>query len=194
MVSLVDVWSSRDSGTPIREPVDRQESGRQDGCRQKGGCQVDQGVGQVGESGSSCWLCAVGVGNKISCCTAVIQALMPLAPGYGETPLPHDELAALRPDIVGILDALVTRAAVYDLEQGVQDQLSEELMTAAIEGSLLLDELLSDHFIRDLHLRLYADIWVWAGRLRQCEVRRARRGGTGSSVHRRKWPYDKTSR
>lgn len=32
-------------------------------------------------------------------------------------------------------------------------------MTAAIEGSLLLEELLSDHFIRDLHLRLYGDIW-----------------------------------
>lgn len=95
---------------------------------------------------------------------------MPLAPGYGGTPLPHDEFASLRPSIVGILDAPVTRAAVYDLEQGVQDQVSEELMTAAIEGSLLLDELLSDHFIRDLHLRLYGDIWVWAGRLRQPEV------------------------
>lgn len=95
---------------------------------------------------------------------------MPLASGYGETPLPHGELAALRPSIVGILDAPVTRVAVYDPEQGVQDQVSEELIAAAVEGSLLLDELLSDHFVRDLHMRLYGDIWVWAGRLRQREV------------------------
>lgn len=95
---------------------------------------------------------------------------MPLGPGYGETPLPHDELAALNPGIVEILDTPITRVAVYDLEQGVQDQVSEELLTAAIDGSLLLDELLSDYFVRDLHTRLYGDIWVWAGRLRQHEV------------------------
>lgn len=95
---------------------------------------------------------------------------MPLAPGYGETPLPHDELTALRHSVLDVLDAPITRSAVYDLEQGIQDQVAEELITAAIEGSLLLDELLSDHFVRDLHLRLYGDVWVWAGRFRQYEV------------------------
>lgn len=95
---------------------------------------------------------------------------MPLAPGYGETPLPHDELTALNPIIVDILGVPITRAAVYDLEQGIQDQVSEELIAAAIEGSLVVDELLSDHFVRNLHLRLYGDVWVWAGRLRQHEV------------------------
>ncbi len=43
-------------------------------------------------------------------------------------------------------------------------------MPAAIEGSLPLDELLSDHFVRGLHTRLYGDIWAWAGRLRTIEV------------------------
>jgi fido (protein-threonine AMPylation protein) len=95
---------------------------------------------------------------------------MPLTPGYGETPLPHDELTALTPGVVEILDTPITKAAVYDLEQAVQDQVSEELLTAAIEGSLLLDELLSDYFVRGLHARLYGDIWLWAGRLRQHEV------------------------
>lgn len=76
----------------------------------------------------------------------------------------------MTPVIVDILDLPITRAAVYDLEQGIQDQVSEELIAAAIEGSLLLDELLGDHFVRDLHARLYGDIWVWAGRLRQHEV------------------------
>lgn len=51
---------------------------------------------------------------------------MPLTPGYGETPLPHDELTALTPSVVEILDKPITKAAVYDLEQGVQDQVSEE--------------------------------------------------------------------
>jgi len=95
---------------------------------------------------------------------------MPLTPGYGETPLPHDELTALIPGVVEILDKPITKAAVYDLEQGVQDQVSEELLTAAIEGSLPLNELLSEIFIRDLHTRLYGDIWIWAGRWRRREL------------------------
>ena len=35
---------------------------------------------------------------------------MPLTPGYGETPLPDDELAALLPDVVLMLGKPVTRA------------------------------------------------------------------------------------
>ncbi len=95
---------------------------------------------------------------------------MPPTPGYGETPLPEDELIALLPHVVEVLDKPISRADVYDLEQAVQEQVSEELLTAAFEGSLLLDDLLSDHFLRDLHARLYGDIWTWAGRWRQHEV------------------------
>ncbi|WP_370500245.1 hypothetical protein NWT09_31490 [Mycolicibacterium sp. jd] len=47
---------------------------------------------------------------------------MPLTPGYGETPPPHDELSALLPKIIKILGKPITRADVYDLEQGMQDQ------------------------------------------------------------------------
>ena len=49
---------------------------------------------------------------------------MPLTPGYGETPLPHDELTALLPHVVKVLEKPVSRAAVYDLEQAVQEQVS----------------------------------------------------------------------
>lgn len=94
---------------------------------------------------------------------------MPLTPGYGETPLPHDELDALLPKIVEVLDKPITRADVYDVEQGMQDQVVEELMPAALDGSLPLDELLNDHFVRDLHTRLFGPIWQWAGRRRQLE-------------------------
>lgn len=95
---------------------------------------------------------------------------MPLTPGYGETPLPHDELTALLPEVVEVLDKPVTRAAVYDLEQGLQDRLFDELMPSALDGSLPLNELLSDYFVRDLHARLFGPVWNWAGRWRRLEL------------------------
>ena len=79
---------------------------------------------------------------------------MPLAPGYGETPVPEDELATLLPDAVLMLGEPVTRAAVYDLEQGVQQQVAKVLLTAALGGELQLSELLTDYFLKDLHARL----------------------------------------
>jgi fido (protein-threonine AMPylation protein) len=95
---------------------------------------------------------------------------MSLTPGYGETPLPDDELEALLPHIVDLLGRPITKAAVYDLEQGVQEQVAEELLTAAIEGNLGLDELVNDYFLRNLHARLYRDIWTWAGVWRRHEL------------------------
>ncbi|MGK2853628.1 MAG: hypothetical protein ACSLE3_05885 [Microbacteriaceae bacterium] len=46
---------------------------------------------------------------------------MPLVPGYGETPVSGDELDALLPSARELLGAPITLAAVYDLEQAVQD-------------------------------------------------------------------------
>lgn len=95
---------------------------------------------------------------------------MPLTPGYGETPLPEDEVASLLPHVVEVLDKPINRADIYDLEQAVQVRVSEDLLPAAFAGSLDLDDLLSDYFLRDLHARLYCDIWTWAGRWRQHEA------------------------
>lgn len=95
---------------------------------------------------------------------------MSLTPGYGETPLPDDELEALLPRIAELLGTPITRAAVYDLEQGVQEQVTEELLTAALDGALGLEELLQDHFLRDLHARLYSEIWTWGGAWRRREL------------------------
>ena len=39
-----------------------------------------------------------------------------------------------------------------------------------VDGALSLDDLLVDHFLRDLHGMLYRDIWTWAGRLRTSEL------------------------
>lgn len=95
---------------------------------------------------------------------------MALTPEYGETPLPHDELSALLPDVVDLLGAPITRADIYDVEQGLQDLVFDEFMPSAVDGSLPLDELLTDHFVRNLHTRLFAPIWQWGGRQRQLEL------------------------
>lgn len=95
---------------------------------------------------------------------------MPLVPGYGETPVSGDELDALLPSARELLGAPITRAAVYDLEQAVQEQVVEEQVTAVLEGRVRLDALLTDSFLRDLHAQLYQDVWSWAGLLRKSEL------------------------
>ncbi|WP_194836078.1 Fic family protein [Nocardia sp. XZ_19_369] len=95
---------------------------------------------------------------------------MSLTSGYGETPVSADEADALLPNIRELLGEPVSKAAVYDLEQAIQEQASETLLTAVLDKTLTLDEMLSDYFLRDLHRRLYGDIWVWAGKFRMREL------------------------
>lgn len=95
---------------------------------------------------------------------------MTFAPGYGETPVPDDELDALLPEVRSLLSESITKAAVYDLEQAVQIEVAEELVIAVLGGSLGLDELVADSFLRNLHRRLYGEIWTWAGKFRRSEL------------------------
>ncbi|WP_022884987.1 Fic family protein [Glaciibacter superstes] len=95
---------------------------------------------------------------------------MPFAPGYGETPVPDDELGALLPAVREVLGEPLTKATVYDLEQAVQEEVAEVLLTSVLDGSLGLDDLLTDRFVRELHRRLYGDIWTWAGVFRKEEL------------------------
>lgn len=95
---------------------------------------------------------------------------MTLPPGYGETPVPDDEMQWLLPSIRQLLGEPVTKAAVYDLEQAVQSEAAEQLSADVLAGALPLDELLSDRFLRELHRQLYGDIWTWAGRYRLYEL------------------------
>lgn len=94
---------------------------------------------------------------------------MTISPGYGETPIDGDELDALLPSARELLGEPVTEAAGYDLEQAIQDQVAEELLSRVLAGELALDGLLTDHFVRDLHRCLYGDIWSWAGVFRKRE-------------------------
>ncbi|HEX7589398.1 MAG TPA: hypothetical protein VF362_00275, partial [Demequinaceae bacterium] len=58
------------------------------------------------------------------------------------------------------------KAALYDLEQAVEDEVISGLLTQVWDGSLGLDDVLSDGFLRELHGQMYGDIWTWAGRFR----------------------------
>lgn len=61
---------------------------------------------------------------------------MTLPPGYGQTPVDPDELGALLPGTRYLLGEPVTKAAVYDLEQAIQEEVAEGLMVEVISGSL----------------------------------------------------------
>ena len=95
---------------------------------------------------------------------------MTFPPGYGETPVPDDELQWLLPAIRELLGEPVSKAAVYDLEQEVQRGVTEELLTQIFDGDLGVNDLLSDRFVRELHAQLYKDIWSWAGAYRRREL------------------------
>ena len=71
---------------------------------------------------------------------------MPLRPGYGDTPLRDEELEALLPHIADLVEQPVSEAAIYDLEQGLQEQVTEVLLAAVLDGALVLDELVNAYF------------------------------------------------
>lgn len=95
---------------------------------------------------------------------------MSLSPGYGDTSIDSDELDALLPATKDLLGSEVTKAAVYDLEQAVPEDTAERLLTLVLDGPLTTDELLTDHFVRELHRSLYSEIWAWAGVFRKREL------------------------
>lgn len=95
---------------------------------------------------------------------------MSLTPGYGETPVDADETVALLEQARQLLGEPITKADVYDLEQGVQEVVATELVTVVLDGQLSLDDLLTDYFVRNLHQQLYGDIWTWAGLYRKREL------------------------
>ncbi len=91
-------------------------------------------------------------------------------PGYGETPISYEEAGALLLNVRELLGEPVLKSDVYDLEQSIEGEVREELTDEVLGGQRSLDDLLSDHFVRELHRRLYGDIWQWAGQLRTREI------------------------
>ena len=82
---------------------------------------------------------------------------MSLTPGYGETPVSDDELDALLPDARELVGEPVTKSAIYDLEQALQNEAAERALTSVLGGALTVADLLSDSFLRELHAQLYGE-------------------------------------
>ncbi len=95
---------------------------------------------------------------------------MGIKPGYGETPLEPDEADALTSQAREVFGVQPTKIDLYEAEQAIADEVSITLLAEVAEGTLNLDDLLTDAFLRNLHQRLYGELWTWAGRYRTREL------------------------
>lgn len=90
--------------------------------------------------------------------------------GYGETPLDPEEADALTPNAREIFGDAPKKLELYEAEQAINDEVSIALLDDIADGLLVLSDLLTDTFIRDLHHKLYGDLWTWAGRYRTRDI------------------------
>jgi fido (protein-threonine AMPylation protein) len=95
---------------------------------------------------------------------------MALEPDYGETLLSYEEAEALTPEARKLLGDPIRKADLYDLEQRIQVEVADEWWGSLLNFDVPMRDLLNDHFVRDLHRRLYAPIWEWGGRQRTRET------------------------
>lgn len=95
---------------------------------------------------------------------------MALEPDYGETLVSEEEAEALTDAAREILGDPIRKADLYDLEQQIQDEVADEWWATLLNGDVPVRDLLDDHFVRELHRRLYAPVWRWGGRQRSLET------------------------
>lgn len=95
---------------------------------------------------------------------------MALEPDYGETLLSYEEAEALTSDARELLGDPIRKADLYDLEQRIQVEVADEWWGNLLNFNVPMQDLLDDHFVRDLHRRLYAPVWEWGGRQRSRET------------------------
>ena len=82
----------------------------------------------------------------------------PLVPtGDGQTPLASEDLDGLIPAYIS------TRAELFAAEQ-------RSIARALIGEHPTPEVLLDDAYLRDLHRRMFAEVWEWAGRYRRTET------------------------
>lgn len=91
-------------------------------------------------------------------------------PGYSETEVSEEEREALTPFALQSLGEPVLKAALYDIEQTLQDRVASELVDQIRSGALGVSDILTDHFVRDIHRQLYGDLWEWGGRFRRLQT------------------------
>ena len=77
----------------------------------------------------------------------------------GQTPLDEDEKEGL------LIPSITTRGELDEFEQLGVEKANEWLLSR----KLSLDKILSEEFIKDLHKRMFADVWAWAGEFRKTD-------------------------
>ncbi len=77
----------------------------------------------------------------------------------GQTPLDEDEKDGL------LIPTITTRGELDEFEQLGVEKANEWLLTK----KLSISKILSDEFVKDLHKRMFNDVWKWAGEFRKTE-------------------------
>ena len=95
---------------------------------------------------------------------------MALEPDYGETLLSYEEAESLTPEARRLLGDPIRKADLFDLEQRIQVEVADEWWGNLLNFDVPMRDLLNDHFVRDLHRRLYAPVSEWGGRQRTRET------------------------
>ncbi|RFM29591.1 mobile mystery protein B [Deminuibacter soli] len=74
----------------------------------------------------------------------------------GQTPLDEDEKEGL------LIKAIATRGELDEFEQ----QNIEQAIAWTLRRSFKAETILTEEFIRDVHKKMYSDVWQWAGDFR----------------------------
>jgi len=77
----------------------------------------------------------------------------------GQTPLDEDEKEGL------LIPTITTRGDLDEFEQLGVEKANEWLLGR----KLSVEKILTEEFVRDLHRRMFSDIWRWAGEFRKTE-------------------------
>ncbi len=77
----------------------------------------------------------------------------------GQTPLDDDEKEGLK------IKSITTQGELDEFEQ----LNIEKAVEWTIHTKLRLEKILTEKFIKDLHKRMYGDVWKWAGEFRKTE-------------------------
>lgn len=75
----------------------------------------------------------------------------------GQTPLDEDEKDGL------LIPTITTRDELDEFEQLGVEKANEWLLTKKFS----IDKILTENFVKDLHKRMFGDIWNWAGKFRK---------------------------
>jgi len=79
--------------------------------------------------------------------------------GEGQTPLDEDEKEGLK------IKTITTQGELDEFEQ----LNIEKAVEWTIHSNLKPNKILTEEFVKDLHRRMYGDVWKWAGEFRRTE-------------------------